>query len=47
MKFMKGVLIGTLITAGTMMMYSEGVDTNKKKMIKKGKQLARKMRISM
>ena len=47
MKFMKGVLIGTLITAGTMMMYSEGIDNSKKKMIKKGKQFARKMRISM
>ena len=47
MKFMKGVLLGTLITAGTMMMYSEGVDNSKKKMIKKGKQFARKMRMSM
>ena len=26
MKFMKGVLFGTLIAAGTMMMYSEGID---------------------
>lgn len=47
MKFMKGVLLGTLLTAGTMMMYSEGVDNSKKKMIKKGKQFARKMKISM
>jgi hypothetical protein len=30
---MKGILLGTLLTAGTMMMYSEGIDNNKKKMI--------------
>lgn len=47
MSFMKGVMIGSLITAGTMMMYSEGVDENKKKMMKKGKQIARKMKMSM
>ncbi len=47
MSFMKGVMLGSLITAGTMMMYSEGIDDNKKKMIKKGKQLARKMKIYM
>lgn len=47
MSFMKGVVIGTLITAGTMMMYSEGIDENKKKMMKKGKQIARKMKMSM
>ncbi len=47
MSFMKGVVLGSLITAGTMMMYSEGVDENKKKMMKKGKQIARKMKISM
>ena len=47
MKFMKGVLIGTILTAGTMMMYSEGIDSSKKKMMKKGKQFARKMKISM
>lgn len=47
MSFMKGVVIGTLITAGTMMMYSEGIDENKKKMMKKGKQIARKMKMPM
>ena len=45
MSFMKGVMIGTLITAGTMMMYSEGIDENKKRMMKKGKQIMRKMGI--
>lgn len=47
MSFMKGVVIGSLITAGTMMMYSDGVDESKKRMMKKGKQIARKMKISM
>ncbi len=47
MSFMKGVMIGSLITAGTMMMYSEGLDESKKKMMKKGKQIARKMKMSM
>ncbi|MCI8276546.1 MAG: hypothetical protein HFJ46_01210 [Clostridia bacterium] len=47
MKFMRGVLIGGLITAGTMMMYSEGIDSSKKKMVKKGKQFARKIKMSI
>ena len=47
MSFVKGVMIGSLITAGTMMMYSEGLDENKKKMMKKGKQIARKLKFSM
>lgn len=47
MKFMKGVVVGTILTAGTMMMYSEGIDDNKKKMMKKGKQIVRKMKFGM
>lgn len=47
MSFMKGVVIGSIVTAGTMMLYSEGIDENKKKMMKKGKQIARKMKMSM
>ena len=43
MKFTKGIIIGSMITAGVMMMYSDGMDT--KKMMKKGKQLMRKMGI--
>lgn len=43
MKFTKGMMIGSIITAGTMMLYSEGIDNGKKKLIKKGKQLMRKM----
>lgn len=43
MKFVKGIMIGSMITAGAMMMYSDGINNNKKKMIKKGKQFAKKM----
>ena len=35
MNFVKGVMIGSIITAGTMLMYSEGLDDNKKKMMRK------------
>ena len=47
MKFVKGMLIGGAIELGIMMMYSEGLDENKKKMMKKGKQIVRKMKMSM
>ena len=47
MGFVKGVVIGSLITSGTIMVYSEGLDENKKKMMKKGKQIVRKMKMSM
>ncbi len=43
MKFMKGVMLGTMVTAGAMMMYSDTIDTSKRKMVKKGKQFLRKM----
>ena len=43
MKFVKGMMIGSLVTASAMMMYSETVDSNKRKMIKKGKQFVKKM----
>lgn len=43
MKFMKGVMIGTMVTAGAMMMYSDSIDNSKKKIVKKGKQFLRKM----
>ena len=43
MKFTKGIIIGSMITAGVMMMCADSMDT--KKMIKKGKQLMRKMGI--
>lgn len=44
MKFTKGMIMGSMLTIGVMMMYTEGnIDT--KKMMKKGKQLMRKMGI--
>lgn len=47
MKFTKGLILGGLVTAGILMMYSESdmMTKNKKKMIKKGKQFAKKMGI--
>lgn len=43
MKFTKGMIIGSMITVGIMMMYADNMDS--KKMMKKGKQLMRKMGI--
>lgn len=37
MKFVKGVMVGTLISAGVVMMYSDMTGWNTKKMMKKGK----------
>lgn len=43
MKFVKGMVIGGLITTGLVMMYAEGTGMlNKKKMMKKGRQMAKK-----
>lgn len=44
MKFTKGIIIGSMITAGIMMMCADD-NMNTKKMMKKGKQLMRKMGI--
>ena len=35
MKFVKGIIIGGIITTGVMMMYNDGEMVNKKKMVKK------------
>ena len=43
MKFTKGMILGSMITAGVMLMYENNM--NSKKIMKKGKQLARKMGI--
>ena len=46
MKFIKGMVIGGLITTGIVMMYAEGTGMmNKKKMLKKGRQMAKKVGI--
>lgn len=44
MKFIKGLMIGGLITTGVIMMLPENT-MNTKKMAKKGKRLAKKMGI--
>lgn len=44
MKFAKGMAMGALIAAGAMMIYSENIDDSKKRIMKKGKQIIRKMR---
>lgn len=45
MKFIKGVMIGGIITTGLIMMYTENNIMNKKKIMKRGKQVAKKMGI--
>ncbi|MGN1297927.1 MAG: hypothetical protein ACI4VH_05885 [Clostridia bacterium] len=45
MKFIKGVMIGGLLTTGLVMLYTETGMMNKKNMMKKGKQMAKKMGI--
>lgn len=45
MKFVKGMLIGGIVTAGVAMMYSEAIGDNKRKMMKKGKKIAKRMGI--
>ncbi|MBQ3145005.1 MAG: hypothetical protein IJB90_00135 [Clostridia bacterium] len=42
MKFVKGMIIGTMVAAGVAMMYNDGM-MNKKRIMKRGKQLAKKM----
>ena len=44
MKFTKGLIVGGMITAGLLIMCSDN-NMNTKKMMKKGKQLVRKMGI--
>lgn len=48
MKFAKGIVLGSLVTAGVLTMYLEGDTIMKitpKKMIKKGKRLIKKIGI--
>ena len=45
MKFAKGLLVGGLITTGLIMMYNDTKMMNKNKMIKKGRQFAKKIGI--
>ncbi len=43
MKFVKGAIIGSMATATAMMLYKDMNKNTKNKVIKKGKQFARKM----
>ncbi len=45
MKFIKGVMIGGLITTGLVMMYAESGKMNKKTVVRQGKKMAKKMGI--
>ena len=45
MKFIKGIVIGGLITTGIVIMYSESGMMNRKKIMKKGRQVAKKIGI--
>ena len=39
MKFIKGLIVGTAISAGVLMLYSETNKSEKNKMMKKGKKI--------
>lgn len=43
MKFVKGMIVGTLISASMVMAYSESMNGTRKKMMKKGRQFVKKM----
>lgn len=43
MKLIKGFIIGGMVSAGLVMMYGETMGFNKKKMMKQGKKMLRKM----
>ncbi len=45
MKFIKGMIMGTIISAGVVMMYNESMNNSKKKMVKMGKQMVKKLGI--
>ena len=45
MKFVKGMIVGGLISAGVAMMCSDVMQPSKKKMVRMGKQFAKKMGI--
>ena len=42
MKFVKGMIVGTAIATGVALMYSDGM-MNKKRIMRRGKQLAKKI----
>jgi hypothetical protein len=44
MKFVKGMIVGSMIAAGVAMMYTDGM-MNPRKIMKKGKQVAKRIGI--
>ena len=44
MKFLKGIIVGTIVSAGVAMVYSES-SMSKRKIMKKGRKIAKKMGI--
>lgn len=45
MKFIKGMIMGGIVSAGAIMMYKEMSGSSKRQMMKKGKQFAKKIGI--
>lgn len=43
MKLVKGIIIGGMVSAGLVIMYGETIGFNKKKMMKQGKKMIKKM----
>ena len=45
MKFVKGMVIGSIVSAGIIMLCNDNMNVNKKRIIRKGKQYAKKIGI--
>lgn len=45
MKFVKGMMIGTMISAGMILMYNESTNKTRKKIMKNGKKILKNMGI--
>lgn len=43
MKFAKGIMIGTMLSAGMIWLYNESTNKGKNKMMKKGKRFLKEM----
>lgn len=43
MKFIKGMMLGTFVAAGVVLMYNDSMGKTKKKMIKSGKKFLKDM----